>query len=340
MFTKIKGLLAKVIGLNRLQHQLQSDLRNIQSEISTLKRFIGSDMNNVTDQTVERLDRLVQQRLDEKLNFYFRWRLPLQLAKGSETYLHTNDGHRVYADTNEPFMTLHLLEHGEWETPVRRVLNQLLKPGSTFVDVGANIGLHSLYASLIVGKAGSVIALEPHPLTRSILNRNLEVNGLLELVKSLPYAASNEDDKEAKFEYFNEHPAMSGLRVSPEVLNKFNGTVNIIEVTTITIDSLLIRQEVSPDLIKIDVEGFEYSVLQGCYQTIEKYPKVHFLIEYERSMARAVMNRDVGFEISEFFSSRNFRVFKVQADCLMPLTYAQFVLEERGDYVFSRDNLQ
>jgi FkbM family methyltransferase len=235
-------------------------------------------------------------------------------------------------------MTLHLLEHGEWETPVRRVLKQLLSVGATFVDIGANIGLHSLYATMLVGKTGHVLALEPHPVTLSLFNRNLEVNGLLDSVTVLPLAASHEDDKPTKFEYFNEHPAMSGLKVSPEILSKFNGTVETIDVTTITIDSLLERQNVIPDLVKIDVEGFEYSVIQGCVRTIANHPKVQFLIEFEKSMASAVMKCEVGPSIAEFFSSRNFQVFKVDPNILRSLTYEEFLREERGDYVFSKPN--
>ncbi|WP_035044232.1 hypothetical protein, partial [Dickeya dianthicola] len=51
-------------------------------------------------------------------------------------------------------------------------------------------------------------------------------------------------------EYFTEHPAMSGLKISKEILEKFNGTIEQTEVNTITIDTLISHYDIIPDLNK------------------------------------------------------------------------------------------
>lgn len=322
--------------MNQLQHQIQNELAEIRSLIVEKNNNAGCFGEIVDIQHVSGREQALEKMLDEKFDFYFRWRLPIQFSENSNTYIHTNDGHRLYLDTKEPFMSLHILEHGEWETPVRRELKRELQKGGVFVDIGANIGLHTLYATTLIGETGKVIALEPHPVTRELLRKNLEINGLLDRVTISPLAVSNEDDATVLFEYFAEHPAMSGLKVSQEILEKFNGTLERINVNTITVDTLIERCAVVPDLIKIDVEGFEYSVLQGCVKTIQTHKNVRFLVEYEKLMAESVMQPGIGQKIAEFFEERKFNIFRIDEKGLYPLSYAEFLLEKRGDYIFSR----
>jgi FkbM family methyltransferase len=324
-----RNYLYKAIGLNRLRAEIKADM---------VKMTLGA-MNGQGESSgsgLAALDELIQRRLDEKLSYYFRWRMPLSFPAQGKTFIHTNDGHRLYVDPKEPFMTLHLLEHGEWETPVRRELRRELVSGSTFVDIGANIGLHTLLAAALVGEKGCVFAVEPHPATMEILRQNLEINGLLDRVGFAQLAISNLDDATVTFEYFVEHPGMSGLKVSKEIVDKFKGTLERIDVETITLDSLVRRNNLTPDLVKVDVEGFEYAVLEGCVETIAKFPNVRFLVEYEKSMAESVMRPGIGLEIANFFQSKGFKVSKIQEEKLAPMTYEQFSTDLRGDYIFAR----
>ncbi len=62
---------------------------------------------------------------------------------------------------------------GTYEKGSLAVLKQLLRKGDSFADVGANIGLMSLYASQLVGTKGKVWAFEPNPETARILKENV-----------------------------------------------------------------------------------------------------------------------------------------------------------------------
>ena len=345
----VRDFFLRLIGIKRIYYNLddiKTSLYKINEKVNEnsniIKCIVNKDGRLLDNDTVlftpKMLDDVIRSRLDERLEYYFRWRMPVQLNDTGHTFIHTNDGHRLFVDVKEPFMTLHLLEHGEWESPVRREIKRLLTDGGTFIDVGANIGLHTLYASTIVGESGNIIALEPHPVTRSILRKNVEINGLLDRIVISPFAISNKDNEEVIFEYFSEHPAMSGLKVSENILSKYDGTVERTKVSTITIDTLIEKLSVIPDLIKIDVEGFENIVLEGCLKTIENFPNVKFLIEYEKVMAESVIKVGVGQEIADFFNSRGFNIFRVDADNLSLVSYSDFKNEIRGDYVFSKQN--
>src|SRR5918999_429024 len=74
------------------------------------------------------------------------------------------------------FIQMRILHFGVWEPDVSHVIARMLRPGDTFVDVGANIGYHNLLASKAVGPGGSVVAIEALPATYQTLSRHVRAN--------------------------------------------------------------------------------------------------------------------------------------------------------------------
>ncbi|MDS4020242.1 MAG: FkbM family methyltransferase [Candidatus Competibacter sp.] len=72
-----------------------------------------------------------------------------------------------------------LLFRGEFEPQVTRLFQQLASEGGVAVDIGANIGAHTLTLAKALGPSGTVLAFEPNPLVRSVLERNIALNGFL-----------------------------------------------------------------------------------------------------------------------------------------------------------------
>ena len=64
------------------------------------------------------------------------------------------------------------LAEGPFEEPVMRIMEKYLGPGAVFLDVGANEGVHSVYAARLVGAAGTVLAVEPQSRLHAVLDRN------------------------------------------------------------------------------------------------------------------------------------------------------------------------
>ena len=73
-------------------------------------------------------------------------------------------------------VTLELHSTGDYEQGTRRCIFEMLKPGMTFVDIGAHVGLFSVPAASCVGPSGRVFAFEPDPSNRQLLEANIESN--------------------------------------------------------------------------------------------------------------------------------------------------------------------
>lgn len=142
---------------------------------------------------------------------------------------------------------------GTYEPPVVAVLSKLLTKGLTFCDVGANIGVLTLYAARLVGPRGLVIAIEPVPENVDILRRNVAMNGY-QNVMVLQSAAGR--DEGVVTIHLSGALACHSLFVGPP-----SATGRTLAVQALRLDSLPEMRHVS--VLKIDVEGAELLVLNG-----------------------------------------------------------------------------
>src|SRR6266699_2559349 len=85
-------------------------------------------------------------------------------------------GVRIRLHLNSELCRLIYCRH--FEATEREFLNRFLRPGDTFVDVGANIGLFTLIAARLVGPQGRVLSFEPTPETFARLTKNVQTNRL------------------------------------------------------------------------------------------------------------------------------------------------------------------
>lgn len=141
---------------------------------------------------------------------------------------------------------------------IQKFIEKKLAPGDVFVDAGANIGTYTIRAGKVLGKDGKVIAIEAHPKTYSYLLKNIELNDLKNVVPV--NVALGSENGEIEMSY-NESNA-GETHVSKGEENKIN-------VKLEKLDSVLDKLGVDRvDYIKVDVEGFEHSLILGSKNTI------------------------------------------------------------------------
>ena len=158
------------------------------------------------------------------------------------------------------------------EPEVMGWMQRVLRPGTVALDIGANIGLHSMYMSALVGASGSVFAFEPSPANLRLLRYHAKVNRFTQL-KICEKAVSNHDGGTVPFFLLNNGDLSSnsltfGREEIPNLDSSLHSGGRAVEVESVTIDRFCHEAKVLPDLIKIDVEGAELLVLRGCAETL------------------------------------------------------------------------
>jgi FkbM family methyltransferase len=150
------------------------------------------------------------------------------------------------------------------------VLFANLGPGDVFYDVGSHIGLFTIPVAKLVGKEGQVIAFEPESQAYDKLLTHLELNGLSN-VRVFKKALGDQNSQGRLF--------VEG-RPSPSLLPRLGDTEQQsgAEEVDIVQGDWLVRTEglPIPRAVKIDVEGYEYSVLRGLQRTLAQ-PQCHLL---------------------------------------------------------------
>ncbi len=140
------------------------------------------------------------------------------------------------------------------------MLERVLRPGMSVLDIGANIGYYALMELALVAPNGRLIAVEPSPANVALLKRNLALNGRADV--EVHQAAVS--DAPGKRRFFLSQ--MSNLNTfHGEATAHLSGTS--IEVETTTVPALMKGRPL--DLLRMDVEGHEVEVIDGLLPAIE-----------------------------------------------------------------------
>ena len=138
--------------------------------------------------------------------------------------------------------------------PIFDFLKTYLREGMVFVDVGANIGSHAINAARLVGRTGSVFAFEADPDTYRILAENIESNNLRNIMATQTCVS---DHAGTLSFYKHKDSAKSSIVDRGEKVS--------VTLPSDTLDNL-IPANTKIDILKVDVEGAELSVLRGARQ--------------------------------------------------------------------------
>lgn len=157
--------------------------------------------------------------------------------------------------------------------------------GGTFVDIGANVGNHSLYAATVMG-APKVIAFEPVPLIHRVCHYNILLNGLEGRITLHPFGLAEVDGSAV----VDRSPARNSgaTRLRPEMggaLQLRNGDV--------------VLENEAVGFLKIDVEGGELQVLAGLAGLLARCrPTIHIEVDEENRAAFEGFCKSAAYEIA------------------------------------------
>jgi len=145
---------------------------------------------------------------------------------------------------------------GVWEPSLTAWIRRRLRPGDTFVDVGANIGYFALVCGSAVGDRGRVVAIEASPAIVEQLERNVRLNAMTN-IRTVHAAALGSRGTVRLYRG-------SDANCGETTIDEQYGGVFEAEVRALPLQELLTADEITgARLIKIDTEGAEYSILKG-----------------------------------------------------------------------------
>lgn len=163
--------------------------------------------------------------------------------------------HLPFADRD--LIQRHILRDGTfYEARQLADIRPMIRPGAVVVDAGANIGNHTLFFAAVCG-AAMVHAIEPGRVARSILERNIALNGLEERVRVHPFALGAEPGASE----FRRYPAgnIGAATLEPDPGGRY---------PVAALDSLRLGRV---DFVKMDVEGGFLDALRGAGETLRRF---------------------------------------------------------------------
>lgn len=182
--------------------------------------------------------------------------------------------------------------YGEYSPGEAALFADLLQPGDVVVEVGANIGAHTVRLAQLVGTEGKVLAFEPQRLCFQLLNGNVAINSLTNVYTYQKCVGATAGH-------------MMVPELSPDEVHNWGGVSleNIKgnegeQVECITLDSLNLTK---CKLLKLDVEGMEPQVLQGAVNLLDKcQPLIYTEIDRENKKA----------EVIAFLRARGYKIYE------------------------------
>jgi len=155
---------------------------------------------------------------------------------------------------------------GVWEPGLTRLMEKHLRPGDSVIDIGANVGAHSMLAAHIVGKSGRVFAIEASPTIFKKLNYNIKKSGFSQIT-AINIAVT--DKRGPVTVYLHAGHNLGGTSLIREQLDGPE------QATEMNVEGRPLPEIIPPEvirtarLIKIDVEGAEWALLQGMRNFLE-----------------------------------------------------------------------
>ena len=235
-----------------------ADLKEIKTELHDQRKLRQLD--------IARLDRV------EQYAFAAARRFAINCGPG-EVLVRSEVGYILCSPSDHAVLAC-LIDTGDLERGTRYLIQNFLKPNDVFVDIGANLGMHTLAAARAMQGKGRIIAFEPFEPTQRLLAKSIWMNGFADMTEIHQAAVSNRAGLQTLF-----LGASSGHHSLFPLTTPSSLAPQPVEVALVRLDDVL-SDSTKVDLIKIDVEGAELDVLESARPIIASNPSIALIVEF------------------------------------------------------------
>jgi FkbM family methyltransferase len=254
------------------------------------------------------------------------------------TTVRTRPGLRLHTATDD-LLQAYLYLFGVWEPNITAYVARVLRPGDTFVDVGANIGYFTVLAARVLRGRGRVVAVEASTEFAEALRANVALNRCPD-VRVVNVAAA---DRPGVLEFFQPCRFNRGNTTS---VQPAPAPRPLFTVAARPLPDLLTREELrSARLVKIDVEGAEDAVLRGLLPAVpDMRDDVELIVEVNPALL--ALQSGSAAALFESLARRGFHAYRIANRYCVPDYVSRAApsppmrceqpADELSDYVFSR----
>ena len=197
-------------------------------------------------------------------------------------------------DTHDRGISRTLILFGERELEHRKLLQDIIRPGMTIFDIGANIGYYVLMENVILNGTGRIVAIEPSPANVKLLCQNLALNNIENVITVEAAVSESEEDREL---FLSEQSNLNSFHPKEETGEK----LETIRVRSTTVPAL-VREYGPPDLIRMDVEGHEVEIINAMLPELDA-GKMAPTIIFEVHRTRYGAERDFAQTLRRLFAT-------------------------------------
>ena len=265
---------------------------------------------------------------------------PVSIFLGDRVLTHTHRNEPIYIVPRDLDLTPSILLHGSYETHVERVLAAALRPGDSVIDVGANVGYHTLAIAAAVGPEGRVHAFEANPEVMRLLKATMFLNKLSSWLGDgrvkLYQAAALDKAGMITLASAPSHYGSGHIITDAPTSDYGPGYSTRVEVPAMTLDDVMCNNPSPIELIHMDIEGSEPLALKGAEAIIERSPSLKIITEWSLTMMGT--RADVGGCV-DWLANRGFRFWRIEdTGSLTPLDRSELLTLPHCDLFLSRQD--
>ena len=233
-----------------------------------MQSFIRKNLNKVLPKKIILLGKIYKKKLADKKRFSY--------GNGKPFIYNVNVLGVSFKILLDPFKNCYvdesIVKNGFWEKKLGEQLKNYIKKDNVFLDIGANIGYHSLFVASILKGSGKVYSFEPITYLCKQLQESVNLNNFTNL--EVCNFGLSENEGEHIINIRDGNIGGSSLLSFPKI-DKFE-VKETEKVVLKKLDSFL-GETYKVDVIKIDVEGYEYEALKGAFNILKNNHPVIFM---------------------------------------------------------------
>ena len=217
----------------------------------------------------------------------------------------------MIVDLRDKIISRKLYIFGVYEIEETKLFNKLIKKNMTVFDLGANIGYYTVLFSQLVGEGGKVLAIEPSIRNYNLIMQNIDLNNFNNVI--CVNKAVTDKPKEVEMIISNEGYGLNRINFTKNDLSSFDEIQK--SVKGVPLSDIAKEYSITPDIIKMDIEGSEYLALQGMKEILSNNENIILVCEYN---PQALENSGTQPHLFiEELAELGFKFFKIENNCVL-----------------------